>query len=93
MDLPTEAEYRLLSIDAWRDGPSWTWNNWFHVANVPRAYASLPARALLKALRTDGYLRAASAGKCAVEDDQYNVVIVDRRNGCPIYAIEYGASD
>jgi len=80
------------------DGGGWTWNNWFHVANVPRTYANMPARQLLKALRADGYLRADSAGKCAIDDDEYrvsphvrNVVICDRRNGRPVYAIEYGA--
>lgn len=86
------ATYKLLSIDAWAEaGGDWNWNAWRTVGHVPTAYADMPARALLRALRADGYLSSASAGKCAVEDDGYNVVIVDRRNGMPVFAIEYGS--
>lgn len=85
------ATYKLLSIDAWADaGGDWNWNAWRTVGHVPVAYADMPARALLRALRTDGYLSAASAGRVAVEDDGYNVVIVRRSDSCPVFAIEYG---
>lgn len=85
------ATYKLLSIDAWREADGgWNWNNWHTVGHVPTAYADMPARALLRALRTDGYLSAASAGRVAVEDDGYNVVIVRRSDSCPVLAIEYG---
>lgn len=81
----------LLSIDAWRDTEGgWQWNNWHKVATVPASMADMNPRALLKQMRMDGYLRADSAGRCAVEDDGYNVVIVDRANRCPVFAIAYG---
>jgi len=37
MDTVTENEtltLRVLSIDAWRDGDGWTWNNWHHVGRM-----------------------------------------------------------
>jgi hypothetical protein len=30
-----------------------------------------------------------SVGKCAIEDDQYNIVIVERSTRRPLFAIEY----
>lgn len=82
----------LLSVDAWRDvGGSWTWNQWHRVGDVPRAWCDLSPRALLRALRDAGYLRKDSAGRCAVEDDQHNVVITQRATGMPVYALEYGS--
>jgi hypothetical protein len=82
---------RILSIDAWRDGPSWTWNNWFKVGTCPLSLCDLKPRALLKALREEyGILTAASAGKVSVEDDGYNIVIKQRSNDMPLYALEYG---
>lgn len=87
-------EYRFLSIDAWAEAEGgWTWNAWYDAGRVPCEYANLPARALLRALRTDGYLSAASAGRVAVEDDGYNVVIVERSTNRPLFAIEYGAAE
>jgi len=82
---------RLLSIDAWRDSDNgWQWNSWYKVGDVPLAYCDLSARALLRALRADGFLSAASAGRCAVENDGYNVVIKARGTDEPVFAIEYG---
>ena len=85
---------RLLSIDAWRDVDNgWSWNAWYEVGSVPLAYCDMPARALLRALRDDGFLSAASKGRCAVEDDGYNVIIKARGTDEPLFAIEYGNID
>ncbi len=83
---------RLLSIDAWRDDDGgWTWNNWHSLARVPVAWCDLSARRLLWTLREHGYLSASSAGRVAIEDDGHNIVIKDRGNGEPLYALEYGS--
>lgn len=82
---------RLLSIDSWRDECGWTWNNWHSLARVPATWADLPVRKLLWTLREHGYLAASSAGRVAIEDDGYNVVIKARGTGEPLYALEYGA--
>jgi hypothetical protein len=85
---------QILSIDAWRYDGGWTWNNWFKAGTISgedfeRIEGS--ARKTLRWMRENGYLKASSAGMCSVEDDQYNLVICDRSNGEPLFAIEYGA--
>ncbi len=84
---------RILSIDAWRDGDGWTWNQWFNVGEIDLDAVNIDnARQLLKYMRSEGYLKASSAGRAAIEDDGYNVVILDKNTREPIFAIEYGAS-
>lgn len=90
-DKPTELN--ILSIDAWRDGQLWQWNQWFRVGTIPLAdFEAISGnnRAILKRLRADGCLSDYSKGRVAVDDDQYNVVICDRHTGEPHFAIEYG---
>jgi hypothetical protein len=82
---------KLLSIDAWRDGSGWSWNNWFHVADVPNHWASLTPRALLHRMREAGHLCNGSQGRIAIEDDGYNVVFLARGTREPLLAIEYGS--
>ena len=82
----------VLSIDAWNDGDGcWTWNSWYKVGSAPLEAMHWKPRRVLKYLREDlGLLPGASKGKLAVEDDQFNLVIVEKRSGRPLYAIEYG---
>lgn len=89
---PTRPEtFRVLSIDAWRGHEGgWDWNKWFDVGRAPVETLNYTPRRLLAWFRDEGYLSAQSAGRLAVQDDGYNIVITDRRNGCPLYAIEYG---
>ena len=85
---------RILSIDAWRDPEGWTWNNWFDVGTFDAPADTLDSpRKLLRYMRDQGYLSGASIGRVAIEDDQYNVVILDRRTRKPLFAIEYGAEE
>jgi hypothetical protein len=37
-----------------------------------------------------GYLTALALESAAVEDDDYNIVILDRETREPVFAIEYG---
>lgn len=99
-----EVMLRILSIDAWRDGPGWTWNNWHHVGDISKAdfealsddangaplQAHKANRKILAMFRERGYLRSTSGGKCSVDDDGHNVVVQARGTGEPLFAIEYG---
>ncbi len=81
---------RILSIDAWRTPDSgWTWNQWFYRGHVPLSLCDLPKRALFRELRKLDF--TIPAGKCDVEDDGYNLVIVYGHAREPILALEYGA--
>lgn len=79
----------VLSVDAWRDGHDWTWNNWYKAGTVPAAWLRLSTRRLLRALREAGYLSSQSAGRVQVEDDGYNLC-VQERSGRTLYALAYG---
>jgi hypothetical protein len=81
----------ILSIDAWRtDQSGWTWNEWRKVGSCDVSVCDLSPRKLLVFMRSEGYLSAESAGHCAIEDDQYNIVIVQRTTREPLFAIAYG---
>ena len=81
----------VLSIDACRNCDNgWEWNDWHEVGRIDAAVCNLPARALLKVMRGEGYLSAYPAGRVAVKKDGYNFVIVQRSDNMPLYAIEQG---
>ena len=82
-------EYKVLSIDAWRNGDGWDWNQWFNAGTVELENLD-NTRSVLKAMRDQGFLSEASKGRVEIDDDQYNLVICDRNNHMPIFAIEYG---
>lgn len=88
--------YRILSIDAWREPEGgWTWNAWYHVADIPmhqQAMLDRP-RELLQWLREVGLLQDGSKGRVSIDDDGCNIVIRARSTGEPLYAIEYGAAE
>ena len=83
---------KVLSIDAWADGESWTWNNWFTVGEISKED--------FEKLKTDqdystwfhenGFTTSDDLTLCSIDDDQYNVTVCDASNGCPVFAIEYG---
>ena len=83
---------KVLSIDAWAEGESWNWNNWFTVGEISKED--------FEKLKTDqdyaswfyaeGYTTTESLIIVSVEDDQYNVVVCDAKNSRPLFAIEYG---
>lgn len=87
---------RILSIDAWRDPEGgWTWNNWFNAGSISgedfeRIKGS--ARKTLRWFRDNGFTKAGSQGKGAVDDDGYNLVICDKNTREPLFAIEYGCA-
>lgn len=83
---------RVLSVDAWRDGDGWTWNDWRNRGFIPLAWCDLAPRALLAKLRGHGspILNVPGPGCAAIEDDGYNLVIVYRGTREPVLALAYG---
>ena len=96
--MSTEQQARMvdiLSIDAWADGcGGWQWNEWHKVGSVDLNELNLSnARQVIGYMRREGFIGSNSKGRVGVEDDQYNVVITERSNGRPLYAIAYGAEE
>jgi hypothetical protein len=93
--MPENENLTILSIDAWATGgdeetPSWEWNNWYKVGTISKEE--------FEALDTDEKViewfckdYVTYADLVAVEDDQYNIVIVDKATCRPLYAIEAGS--
>lgn len=82
--------YSVLSIDAWADGgDGWTWNQWFNAGTIDVDLAADSA-AILQAMADAGYIKNPQLGD--IEDDQYNLVIVNKETREPIFAIEYGST-
>lgn len=83
---------KVLSIEAWRESEGgWTWNQWYNVGTVELDTHDLNnARKVLKALRGEGILSPSTAGKVAIDNDQYNIVVIAKGTREPLYAIEYG---
>lgn len=84
----------VLSVDAWRDGSSWTWNSWRKVGSISKSdFESLNGnRAILKWFRDNGFTTESSKGRACIDDDGHNIVVCDRSNGEPCFAIEYGSA-
>lgn len=82
--------FTVLSIDAWADSEGdWTWNNW-HTVGTVSVDINAPKAAILQAMHEAGYITRVDGGD--VEDDQYNLVIVDDSTREPLFAIEYGSA-
>ena len=82
--------FPVLSIDAWgnlEDG--YEWNQWFNVGSID---LDLDAedRQIIQAMVNAGYLTALALESAEVEDDGFNIVILDKETREPVFAIEYG---
>jgi len=84
--------YNVLSVEAWRSDLSWTWNNWWNIGLISRQVLSklTSDRAIIKWFRDEGYLSEFSKGKVKLEHDGYNIVVCEKGNGCPLFAIVVG---
>ena len=86
----SKATYKVLSIDAWADGDDgWTWNAWYNAGSITLDIDS-EYDDILQVMVDEGYIKNPSLGD--IEDDQYNLVIVDKFTREPIFAIEYGST-
>ena len=79
----------ILSIDAWRDTEGgWFWNASYKIDTIARTEVeNYTARKLLKYMRNANFLSNASKGRVAIEDDGDYITIINRDNGCPLFAI------
>lgn len=84
--------YNVLSIDAWAYDNGWNWNAWHPVGEI-EVDIDGSARHILKSMRDAGFLASTSAGLCEIDDDGYNIVICERSNHRPLFAIEYGPAE
>lgn len=86
-----DTSINVLSIDAWADGEdSWTWNAWHKVGSCPLTTCDLEPAAIIQFMIDEGYLRPGTADRLEVDDDQYNMVIIDADTREPLFALEYG---
>ena len=82
--------FPVLSIDAWgNETDGYEWNQWFHVGSID---LDLDAenRDIIRAMVNAGYLTQQGLDVCDVEDDGFNIVILDKETREPVFAIEYG---
>ena len=83
----------ILSIDAWgnkKDG--YEWNNWHSIGEIEKTD--------FEALKTDkqiaqwffeaGYTTSSDLRQITIEDDQYNVLLLEKKTQRPLFAIEHG---
>lgn len=96
--------YKLLAIDAWADGacehcdaceredyeecmsPNWTWNDMHQVDTVDAVPETVEQFVALIWL----YITPEFLETLAIDDDQYNIVLINKADGMPRYAVEYG---
>ena len=79
--------YNVLSIDAWGNAEDgYDWNQWFNVGSIELDIGADP-KTILAAMHEAGYITQTEGGD--VEDDCYNLVIVDAITREPLFAIEY----
>ena len=82
--------FPVLSIDAWgNETDGYEWNQWFNVGSIDLDLDAAN-HDIIRAMVNAGYLTALALESAAVEDDDYNLVIVDRETREPVFAIEYG---
>ena len=82
--------FPVLSIDAWgNETDGYEWNQWFNVGSIDLDLDAAN-HDIIRAMVNAGYLTALALESAAVEDDGYNLVIVDMETREPVFAIEYG---
>lgn len=90
----TQKNFRVLSIDAWGNKKEgYEWNNWFTVGCINEKRLDLfykNKKAFLDELKEIGLINRSDLRITEFEDDQYNIILIDRKTKRPIIAIEYG---
>jgi len=89
---------KVLSIDAWNEGDvdgypyNWVWNQWFFVGTIDlEDFENLSCDAeVIQYFINEGYLNDGVNDLVSVEDDGYNIVVMDAEDFRPLFAIEYG---
>ena len=85
---------RVLSIDAWGNKKEgFEWNNWFNVGTIEKSdFETLTTdKQIAQWFCANGFTTNSDMRSITIEDDQYNIVICEKKTGCPLFAIEYGS--
>jgi hypothetical protein len=85
---------RILSIDAWGNKvEGYEWNQWYEVGTINKeVFETLKTdKAIAVWMHENGFTTNADMRKIIIEDDQYNIVLCEKKTGMPVFAIEYGA--
>jgi hypothetical protein len=81
--------YKVLSIDAWGNkDDGFEWNQWFNAGTIDLADLN-DNDAIIWAMYKNDFINSVNGAD--IEDDGYNVVIVDEKTREPLFAIEYGS--
>ena len=81
--------YKVLSIDAWgNEDDGYEWNQWFNTGTIDLADLNASNDEILYRMEEEGFITRANKGD--IDDDGYNLVIVDKQTREPLFAIEYG---
>jgi hypothetical protein len=83
---------RVLSIDAWGNNEGgYEWNSWCCVGNISvEDFDGLTTdKYVADWFYRNGFTTTSDLRKVSIEDDQYNIVILERKTQRPLYAIEY----
>lgn len=82
--------YKVLSIDAWgNEDDGYDWNQLFNAGTI-ELHSIEDDDWVLHEMASQGFIRDAKL--CDIEDDQYNLVIVNKASREPLFAIEYGST-
>lgn len=84
---------RVLSIDAWgnkKDG--YQWNNWFNVGEITKEdFENLETdKQFATWFYDNGFTTSSDMRSIIINNDQYNIIICDKKTMRPLFAIEYG---
>jgi len=89
-ETPQADGYKVLSIDAWTDGEDgWTWNQWFDAGTLNIDNLD-DLDKVWEAMEGQGFLKPGSKLLGLLEDDGHNLVVHDKEDYRPIFAIVYG---
>ena len=79
--------YKVLSIDAWgNEDDGYEWNQWFNAGTIDLVSID-DDDLVLNEMHHQGFIRGTEGYD--IEDDQYNLVIVDKATREPLFAVEY----
>lgn len=81
---------RILLIDACNNEDGWQWNAWYKVGEISKGeFERIELEGgFLNLFIFNGYVD--EKYPLEIEDDGYNIVVIDKETGEPLYAIEYG---
>ena len=85
---------KILSIVAWagEEKGTWDWDNWFNVGEISKEeFETLKTdKQIATWFMENGYTTNDDMRSITIDDDQYNIVLCEKKTGQPLFAIEYG---